>query len=75
MLVARDRLLASSFGEFGMSHLALLILSVCGILGSMFSFLLAVEDLGGDIILMGDPKRAGDCAFTGEAPRVEGAVR
>ena len=67
MLVARERLLDSWSGESGTSGFVFAMRSVCGVLGSMFSFRLGVLGRGGgDILLIGEPKRAGELLFMGD---------
>ena len=70
MLVARDGLLASSAGDSETSLLSLVVRSVCGVLGSMFSFLLGVEGRGGDCRRMGDPSLEGEPDFAGDLERI-----
>lgn len=66
MLDARGPLLASSLGDTDTSLLSLAVRSVCGVLGSMFSFLLGVDGWGGDNLRMGDPNRVGDEDLAGD---------
>lgn len=71
MLVARDLLLASCVGDTEASPFLLVARSVCGILGSIFSFRLGVTGRVGDRrvgegIRVGEPPLAGDVLRTVE---------
>lgn len=65
-----DLLLDSSAGDSDTLPLDLNARSICGALGSMFSFLLGVEGRGGDRRRMGDPSRVGDPDFAGGLERI-----
>ena len=65
-----DLLLDSSTGDSETPPFDLVVRSACGVLGSMFSFLLGVEGRGGDRRRMGDPSRVGDPDFAGGLERI-----
>ena len=65
-----DPLLDSSAGDTETPALVFVVRSVCGDLGSMFSFLLGVEGRGGDRRRMGDPSRVGEPDFAGSLERI-----